>query len=670
MNVKNIFKKDNMMPVIVLSVICLVVAALMGVVNMLTEQKIADQLTAAANAAKVEVLPSADPLSFETVEFDKEKYPAALSAIYEADTGYAFETKVKGNADGLIIMVGVDKEGKVTGVKATSNAETPSFWANVSYLVSGSSSVYVGAEYEGLSAELVSGATKSSTGIYNAVKASLEAYEIYNGASIEEEPEQLPRTDADILALATGLVGVDAELVSVDFENASTVKRVYCDKGGKGYVAYVLVISESYGTVESEALVHVGTNGKIKNIKKLTWKTSDAIYGYVPPTEEAVNDFYGRLPGNGSDTIDGVELVTNATNTSTGVVNSVKEALTVIDTLIRQDMPRGEDEILSLAANMVGEGIEFTNITPDETTYLKRLYRASNGKGYVAYTVVISASYGTVESETLIYIGNDGKIKDLNKLTWKTSDAIYGYVPPTEETVNEFYGRLPGNGSDTIGGVELVTNATNTSTNVIASLSEALAATDAAIRKDLPRSEEDIISRAKQLSGADGSLTDVTPAGLEFVKRIYKLDGDAGYVVYAVVISANYGTVESETLLHVNGYGRILDVEKLTWKTSDAIYGYVPPTEEAVNAFYDRLPGNDANTVGSVELVTNATNTSTNLVNSISEGLEAVVALEGYGEATANNTARIIGIVIAALAVLAVAACICLPIVYKRRKRG
>ncbi|MBO5879884.1 MAG: hypothetical protein J6Q68_04975, partial [Clostridia bacterium] len=103
------------------------------------------------------------------------------------------------------------------------------------------------------------------------------------------------------------------------------------NKGGKGYVAYVVVISANYGTVESEALIHIGNNGKISGLNKLTWKTSDAMYGYVPPTAEEVDAFYNRLSGTSSSTIDAVELVTNATNTSTNVINSFKEALTAVD---------------------------------------------------------------------------------------------------------------------------------------------------------------------------------------------------------------------------------------------------------------------------------------------------------------------------------------------------
>ena len=89
----------------------------------------------------------------------------------------------------------------------------------------------------------------------------------------------------------------------------------------------------------------------------------------------------------------------------------------------------------------------------------------------------------------------------------------------------------------------------------------------------------------------------------------------------------------------------------MVWKTSDAMYGYVPPTEDVVNEFYARLPGNGSGTIGNVELVTNATNTSTNLVNAIKEALGATDVLVAEDKAN-NNTARVVGIVVIALAVV------------------
>ena len=203
------------------------------------------------------------------------------------------------------------------------------------------------------------------------------------------------------------------------------------------------------------------------------------MYGYVPPTADAVDAFYSRLNGTDSSSIGGVELVTNATNTSTNVVNSFKEALDAVNAAIKKDMPTSEEDLFALASALVGEEVKLLEVTPKDAEYLRRLYKDENGNGYLAYVVVISKNYGTVESEALIHIGNDGKIKGINKLTWKTSDAMYGYVPPTADAVDAFYSRLSGTDSSSIGGVELVTNATNTSTNVVNSFKEALLAVDA-----------------------------------------------------------------------------------------------------------------------------------------------------------------------------------------------
>ena len=511
--------------------------------------------------------------------------------------------------------------------------------------------------------ELVSNATNTSN---NVIASFTEALDAVN----ELIKLDLPRPEEEIESLAASMVGDGAELENVTPEGMNYAKRIYRDKGGNGYVAYVFVISENYGTVESEALIYVGNNGKIKDVQKLTWKTSDAIYGYVPPTQEQADAFFDRLVGNSSETIGDVELVSNATNTSNNVIASFTEALTAVEGLIALDMPRGEEEILTLAGQMVGEGIEFTDVTPDGNKYLKRVYRVSKGKGYVAYVVVISENYGTVESEALIYVGNDGKINDVQKLTWKTSDAIYGYVPPTQEEADAFFERLVGSSSETIGDVELVSNATNTSNNVIASFTEALNAVNELIKQDLPRPEEEIEAFAKDLAGGEPTLTDITPAGLEYVKRLYKLDG--GYIVYAVVISPNYGTVESEALIYVSNSGKINSAKKLTWKTSDAIYGYEPPTQEQADDFYASLAGVTADTLGDVELVTNATSTSTRLVEAISEGLEAVnsQAPEKNDAPAADKLAVTVGIVILAVIVVSVAAYIVLPIITKRRRKG
>lgn len=480
--------KKNILPVAVLVIICIVVAVLLAVVNSLTAPVISDREEAQANAALLVVLPGAK--DFEELELT-EAYPDEIKSVHKADIGYVFKTVTQGK-EALTVMCGVDNEGKLVKLDVIKESETPGYKELVLPFVTGDGGAYNGKDAENLEVELFSGATLTSNGIYKAVKASLDAYVVAKGGELAPEPENpLAKSESEILTLAAALVPDAKGFTKAELDGKyNNLISVYKENSGLGYVAYVLVISESYGTVESEALIHIGANGKIKNLNKLTWKTSDAIYGYVPPAEDAVNEFYGRLPGNSASSIESVELVSNATNTSTNVVKSFKEALDAVAKLISLDMPTPEDELILMANELVGDGANLEAVDFDEAKYIRRIYKDKGDRGYVAYVVVISENYGTVETETLVHIDMDGKIKNVSKLTWKTSDAIYGYVPPTEATVNNFYNRLPSLDSASIDSVELVSNATNTSTNMRNSLKEALVTVDELIAND--NSQENI----------------------------------------------------------------------------------------------------------------------------------------------------------------------------------
>ena len=116
--------KKNILPSIVLGSICLVVAVLLSVVNMFTAPVIAERQNAAANAALLEVLPEGK--NFKEIELSAD-YPAIVTKGYTADGGCVFQMEVIGKSTGLIIMVGVSSDGKVTGTKVIANQETPSY---------------------------------------------------------------------------------------------------------------------------------------------------------------------------------------------------------------------------------------------------------------------------------------------------------------------------------------------------------------------------------------------------------------------------------------------------------------------------------------------------------------------------------------------------------------
>ena len=118
--------KKNLKPIIVLGVICLVVAALLSVVNSLTFEKIADY-----EAQKVfESLKVVLDGHFENVDLPENK-PQSITGVYKvtdgdggAFKGHVVTIQQKGYASDISITVGIDGEGKTTKVVITAQGET------------------------------------------------------------------------------------------------------------------------------------------------------------------------------------------------------------------------------------------------------------------------------------------------------------------------------------------------------------------------------------------------------------------------------------------------------------------------------------------------------------------------------------------------------------------
>ncbi len=119
-----------------LTLTCIIVAGLLGLVNQVTEPNIT-----AANKAKTVAAMSAvvaDPNSTfsDALEITDEMTAAAatyktkVTEIYQvigsdgADAGYAVKMAASGSQGTIVMMVGVDAEDSVTGVSIVSHAET------------------------------------------------------------------------------------------------------------------------------------------------------------------------------------------------------------------------------------------------------------------------------------------------------------------------------------------------------------------------------------------------------------------------------------------------------------------------------------------------------------------------------------------------------------------
>ena len=157
--------------------ICLVVSLLLGIVNQVTKPRIDAIQKAKMEAAMTQVLP-AD----EYVLWAGQLSGGYVTSLYRAISGgegigYVAETATSGSQGIIEMMVGVDMEGKVTGVSVIKHSETP----NIGTKVVNDQSVldrFIGADWENgfisnSSFDGVSGATYSSRGVIAGVNSAL-----------------------------------------------------------------------------------------------------------------------------------------------------------------------------------------------------------------------------------------------------------------------------------------------------------------------------------------------------------------------------------------------------------------------------------------------------------------------------------------------------------------
>ena len=114
----------------ILTVISAIVAALLGLVNAVTWERIAEIQYQKQQQSLQSVFPGA---SFEEVAITDELVAIAgqdgaesgLKAVFAASTGgYAIEVLPTGFSGAIDVIVGVDAEGAVVGISVVSNAET------------------------------------------------------------------------------------------------------------------------------------------------------------------------------------------------------------------------------------------------------------------------------------------------------------------------------------------------------------------------------------------------------------------------------------------------------------------------------------------------------------------------------------------------------------------
>lgn len=127
-----------LMLVVVLGLITFVCALLLGVINGITKDKIAQNAVETRNAAMSVILPEAENFADVEVSADwtapADKNQPVISGVYEAQAGgqtigYCVEVNPKGFGGALTLIVGINADGTVAGAQVTSHGETPGLGA-------------------------------------------------------------------------------------------------------------------------------------------------------------------------------------------------------------------------------------------------------------------------------------------------------------------------------------------------------------------------------------------------------------------------------------------------------------------------------------------------------------------------------------------------------------
>lgn len=174
-----------------LTVISLVVAALLGVVNMVTEDKIDAINAEKTNQALAAVAP--EGAEFTPVELSDAAVAAAsaygtLNSMYEMSTGgYAMKIVASGSQGSIEMIVGVDANKALTGVSVVNHSETGGIGTKVINNDPNSAGTPVLDQFIGMSGAgslvvgktvtPISGATVTSKGITAGCNAALAAVE-------------------------------------------------------------------------------------------------------------------------------------------------------------------------------------------------------------------------------------------------------------------------------------------------------------------------------------------------------------------------------------------------------------------------------------------------------------------------------------------------------------
>ena len=169
-------KKDFVMPILVLSIICLVFTGALAFTYSVTEPIISTAAAERENAARYELIPEAD--GFESIS--TEGLPASIREVYRAtnDVGYIFIVTANGYGGEMRVICGIGPDGKVIRSSVLGHGETKGLGSKIEE--SAFSDQFIGRDNLDGGVDAVSRATISTNAYVGAIRDALAAFGTVN----------------------------------------------------------------------------------------------------------------------------------------------------------------------------------------------------------------------------------------------------------------------------------------------------------------------------------------------------------------------------------------------------------------------------------------------------------------------------------------------------------
>lgn len=164
--------KSNIMPSVVLTIICVVASLLLVFAHELTKENIAEQKQLRFNSGVESLFGKTESTLLES-NFGEDKVkaiavtPDGKTAVQVVADGYS--------KDGINVLVGIDENGRISGIEFVSLGETPGLGSKVRDNEDFRKQFY-GESQTDVSLDAISGATFSSKGMKSAIDTALKVY--------------------------------------------------------------------------------------------------------------------------------------------------------------------------------------------------------------------------------------------------------------------------------------------------------------------------------------------------------------------------------------------------------------------------------------------------------------------------------------------------------------